>query len=86
ALVFGNQAIGLGVVEKLRFGDEVDDFANVKEVAGIMIYGANRADFVTEALAAETSGGMFYKNTTGGVVADTACINDSSLMLMTYDA
>lgn len=86
ALVFGNQAIGYGVVESLGFGDEVDDFANVKEVAGIMVYGANRADFVTEALAIETSGGMFYKNTTGGVVADTACINDSSLMLMTYDA
>lgn len=85
ALVFGNQAIGFGVVESLSFGDEVDDFANVKEVAGIMIYGANRADFVTEALAIETSGGMFFKNTTGGVVADTACINDSSLMLMTKD-
>ena len=83
AIVFGNQAVGFGVVDSLSFGDEVDDFANVKEVAGIMIYGANRANFVTEALAKETSGGMFYKNTTGGVVADTACINDSSLILMT---
>jgi N4-gp56 family major capsid protein len=85
AIVFGNQAVGFGVVESLGFGDEVDDFANVKEVAGIMIYGANRADFVTEALAIETSGGMFYKDTTGGVVADTACINDSSLIMMTED-
>jgi N4-gp56 family major capsid protein len=85
AIVFGNQAVGFGVVESLSFGDEVDDFSNVKEVAGIMIYGANRADFVTEALAIETSGGMFYKDTTGGVVADTACINDSSLIMMTED-
>ena len=83
AIVFGNQALGIGVVDKLSFGDEVDDFENVKEVVGRMIYGVNRADFVTEALAIETSGGMFYKNTTGGVVADTACLNNSSLILMT---
>jgi len=85
ALVFGNQALGMGVEESLNFGEEVDDFKNIKEVAGIMVYGANRADFVTEALATEASGGMFYKNTTGGVVADTACVNQSSLIMMTED-
>lgn len=86
SIVFGAGAIGLGVVEKLHFRDEVDDFRNVQEVAGIMVFGAGRADYVTEALAVETSGGMFYKNTTGGVVADTACVNQSSLILMTDDA
>jgi len=85
ALCFGNQAMGIGVEEALNFGEEVDDFKNIKEVAGIMVYGANRADFVTEALATEASGGMFYKNTTGGVVADTACVNQSSAIFMTED-
>ena len=86
AIVFGKHALGIAVPEKLNFGDEVDDFKNIKEVASIMIWGVSRADFVTEALAIETSGGMFYKNTTGGVVADTACLNDSSLILMTKRA
>ena len=85
AIVFGRGAIGFGVEEKLHFLDEVDDFENIKEVAGIMVFGSNRADYVTEALATEASGGMFYKNTTGGVVADTACINDSSAIFMTED-
>jgi len=83
SIVFGNGALGLAVPEKLSFGQEVDDFENIKEVAGKMIFGVNRSDFVTEALAVETSGGMFYKNHTGAVVADTAATNDSSLILMT---
>lgn len=86
AIVFGQHALGIAVPERLNFGDEVDDFKNIKEVAGIMIFGTGRADFVTEALAKETSGGMFEKNTTGGFVADTACLNDSSLILMTKRA
>ena len=85
AIVFGNGMLGLGVPEELSFGDEVDDFENIKEVAGRMIFGANRADFVTEANAKETSGGMFYKGTTGGVVGSTSAYNDSSLILMTED-
>ena len=86
AIVFGNGALGLAVPEKLNFGNEEDDFGNIKEVVARMIWGVNRSDFVTEALAKETSGGMFYKNTTGGVVASTACINDSSAILMTKRA
>ena len=86
SIVFGNRALGLAVPEKLYFESEEDDFKNIKEVVAGMIWGVNRSDFVTEALASEASGGMFYKNTTGGVVADTACINDSSLVLMTKRA
>ncbi len=86
AIVFGNNALGLAVPEKLNFDSEFADFKNVKEVVAKMIWGVSRSDFVTEALAAETSGGMFYKNTTGGVVADTACLNDSSAILMTKRA
>lgn len=83
AIAFGPNMLGLAVPEKLSFGNEVDDFENIKEVAGKMIFGVNRSDFVTEALAVETSGGMFYKNHTGAVVADTAATNESSAILMT---
>ncbi len=85
AIVFGRGAVAFGVADKLHFKDEKDDFENIQEVAGISIFGSNRADYVTEALATEASGGMFYKATTGGVVADTVCINDSSVIFMTED-
>ena len=84
AIVFGAQAVGKGVAEDVNYTYEDADHQNVKEVAFRMQNGYNRADFVAEASATEASGGVFYKNTTGGVAPETVVIkNQSSLVLMT---
>ena len=84
AIAFGNQSMGKGVAEYPRFTTEIDDHENISEVAFRMQNGYNRADHVAEANATEASGGVFYKNTTGGVAPETVpVINQSSLILMT---
>ena len=84
AIVFGASAMGKGVAEDVNYTYEDADHQNVKEVAFRMQNGYNRADYVPEANATEASGGVFYKNTTGGVAPETVVVkNQSSLILMT---
>lgn len=84
AIVVGNQAIGKGIANDLHFTSEIDDHENVKEIGGAMLNGYNRADFVAEADALESSGDAFYKNNSSDAVsAALLAINQSSLIFMT---
>ncbi len=84
SLVIGNQAVGKGIADGLRFTNEVDDHENTIEIGGAVINGYNRADFMLEADAGEVSGDAFYKAIAAGAVsAALAAVNQSSLILMT---
>uniref|UniRef100_A0A6M3KVM8 Capsid protein n=1 Tax=viral metagenome TaxID=1070528 RepID=A0A6M3KVM8_9ZZZZ len=85
AIVVGNQAIGKGIAEDLRFTSEIDDHENVKEIGGAMISGYNRADYFAEADGGEVAGDAFYKGlATETIITGVSAINQSSLILMTY--
>jgi len=83
SIVLGSSAMGKAVGQKLHFTKEIDDHENTVEIGGAEISGYNRADFTAEADAAESSGDLFRKNTTGGVASGIAVTNQSSLILMT---
>ncbi|HAE88193.1 TPA: hypothetical protein DCG86_09250 [Candidatus Marinimicrobia bacterium] len=83
ALVLGAQAIGIAEPRKLHYTNEEDDHGNIIEIGGARIYGIQRADFVPEDDAGESSGDLFYITSSGGVASAITCINQSSLILMT---
>ena len=88
--MFGNSAVGKGVAVDLHFTDEVDDHENTIEVGGAVINGYNRADFFAESKSGESSGGgssdVFSKgNASVTDAAETACTNQSSLILATAE-
>ena len=88
AIVFGKSAVGRAVAKDLHFTNEVDDHENTIEIGGAMINGYSRNDWVTEAVAGDSSGGgasnAFSKgNATAGVANAISAINQSSLVLMT---
>jgi len=94
SIVFGNSAIGKGVAEAVHFTDEVDDHKNTIEIGAAMINGYNRADFVTEANATDSSGGAHTAVFSKGNATATeypqsgtqvAATNQSSLIIATMD-
>jgi hypothetical protein len=95
SIVFGNSAIGKGVAEAVHFTDEVDDHKNTIEIGAAMINGYNRADFVTEANATDSSGGAHTAVFSKGNATATeypqsgtqvAATNQSSLIIATMDS
>jgi hypothetical protein len=83
AIVFGKGAMGKAVADDLHFTSEVDDHANTIELGGAAINGYNRADFFSE----DDESSVFAKNQSAGGVADAkSCINQSSLILSTFDS
>lgn len=84
AIVFGNSCVGKGVADDLHFTDEIDDHENTIEVGGAVINGYNRADFVAEGVADESSN-VFKKNQASAAeyAAVTAATNQSSLIFCT---
>ena len=89
AIVVGNQAIGKGIAEDLRFTSEIDDHENVKEIGGAMISGYNRADYFADTTSGQTAAGgaanAFSKGNSTELISNAiAAINQSSLILMTY--
>lgn len=85
SIVFGNQAIGKGVAKKLHFTKEINDHENTIEIGGAIIEGYNRIEHFAEADAGKVSGDAFYTNTTGGIASGLAALNQSSMIVMTYD-
>jgi len=94
SIVFGNSAIGKGVAEAVHFTDEVDDHKNTIEIGAAMINGYNRADFVTETNATDSSGGAHTAVFSKGNATATeypqsgtqvAATNQSSLIIATMD-
>ena len=82
-VVVGNSAIGRAVGKNYALSEELDDHGAIIEIGGTIIDGFNRADFAAEADSTEESGGLFFKDTTGGVADGIATKNQSSLILMT---
>jgi len=79
--------MGKAVADDLHFTSEVDDHANTIELGGAVINGYNRADFFAEDDALESSGDAFYKNQSAAHdAAALSCVNQSSLILSTFDA
>jgi hypothetical protein len=91
AIVFGNSALGKGVAKDLSFTDEVDDHKNTVEIGGALINGYNRADFVAESVAGDSSGGatanVFSKGNATVTEYGTATLatNQSSLIFATHE-
>ena len=91
AIAFGNGALGKGVAQNLHFTNEVDDHANTIEVGGAMINGYNRADFVAENKAGDSSGyadgQVFSKGNAAVSEYNTAnpAVNQSSLIVATAE-
>ena len=87
ALVFGKSAMSKAIARDLHFTNEVDDHQNTIEIGGAQINGYNRNEYFSEANAAESSSKAFDKDNATTTVADKlACINQSSLILMTDQA
>ena len=83
--------MGKAVADDLHFTSEVDDHANTIELGGAVINGYNRADFFAESVSGESSGGsstdVFSKsNASASDASALSCVNQSSLILSTFDA
>jgi hypothetical protein len=86
AIVFGRQAIVKGVASSLRFTQEESNHKKVVEIAGEVVNGYNRNDFVDNDDAGESSGDAFYKrNATATVSSALAAVNQSSMIIMSDD-
>jgi len=85
SIVFSNSSMARGVASRLQFTEETDDHGNTEEIGGAVIDGFNRVEWAAEANVVETTGGLYYKDTTGGVASGIAVHNQSSAILMTDD-
>ena len=84
ALVFGKSAMSKAIARDLHYTNEVDDHQNTIEIGAAQINGYNRNEYFSETNAAESSTKAFDKdNATVTVASALACINQSSLILMT---